>query len=273
MTNFYPQLGIFLTTITINTKMFVIIFASILISIIFAQLGCMSLWRRYTYFTDGFAHASVLASIIGLATNIPLIYAGILFSTIFAIAIFKYRRDFDGNVAVSIISNFALSIAVILSYWSNKQVNINKLLFGDILSVLWYDVVILLLILAAVTVFFLVFYKQIILLIINQDIAKTRGVNTTLIELIFLILLSVSVFIGTQITGALLVAGMLLIPAMIVERFATTPSNMIILTIFVAIALAILGLVVSFYVDNMPIAPVIISTGSIIYFIVCMIRK
>jgi zinc transport system permease protein len=246
--------------------MLIIVCTSILISIIFAPLGCLSLWKRYTYFTDGFAHASVLAGSISLICNIPLLYSGILFAILFALVIFKYRNIFDGNVIVGLMANFMLSMALIISYFAPTAVDINLLLFGDLISASINDIMILFWIMVTVIAFFMVFYKQIILVVINRDLAQIMGIKVKLIELLFLILLSISVFSTLKIVGALLVSGMLLIPTVIARLFTITPKQMIITAIIISVVLTLLGLSISFYLDT-PVAPVIICVGVITYFV------
>ena len=57
--------------------MTIILAISVLIGLIFAPLGCLVLWKRYVYFGDGLAHASMLAAVLSVIAGIPILYAGI----------------------------------------------------------------------------------------------------------------------------------------------------------------------------------------------------
>ena len=81
--------------------MLIIISVSILISLIFAPLGCIALWKRYTYFSDGLAHASLLGGTISVVSGTPIIYSGSLISLIFAITVFKLKSQSENNGAVA----------------------------------------------------------------------------------------------------------------------------------------------------------------------------
>ena len=59
--------------------MILIITIITLISLIFAPLGCISLWKKYTYFGDGLAHASLLAGTMSLIVQLPIFYSGSIF--------------------------------------------------------------------------------------------------------------------------------------------------------------------------------------------------
>jgi zinc transport system permease protein len=253
--------------------MLIIILTSILASLIFAPLGCISLWKRYIYLADGLAHASLLAGSISILAHIPLIYTGMLIAIIFAIIIFKLKYNKASSVAmIALISSFMLSLALILGHNSPSQFSITQLLFGDILSSSIWDVIVLCVILILVTSFILTFYKKIILLVLNRDIAFVSGVNIKVIELLFLMLLSLSVLFTTRIIGALLVTSILLIPAISARLIAKNPLQMIIISIIIALIINFIGLISSFYFD-LPTSPLIIVSGTIIYFILYILCR
>ena len=89
--------------------MFTIITASILVGLIFAPLGCLVLWKRYVYFGDGLAHASMLAGIISLMLGIPIFYAGMLSTGIFAFTIFKLKNNSGNNAAIGLVTSMMIA--------------------------------------------------------------------------------------------------------------------------------------------------------------------
>jgi len=246
--------------------MLTIILTSILIALIFAPLGCLALWKKYVYFGDGLAHASLLAGSVSIILALPLIYSGIIVAIFFAGLVFKFKDISGTNAVVNLISSFMLSVALILAISRPSQVNINQLLFGDIISASGDDLTILLIILIFVYIFIGVYYRQILLIVLSNGIAQIKGVKVRTIELLFLILLSISVFSTIKIVGSLLVTSILLIPAMAAKLVSRTPFKMIVLSVLIALSSNLLGLSASFYLD-VPIAPVIIVIQSIIYLI------
>lgn len=249
-----------------------IILAIILISLIFAPLGCISLWKKYIYFGDGLSHASLLAGSISLALQLPMIYSGIIVAFFFAFAVFILKNTAESNAVISLVASFTLSLALIISYLNPQTININSLLFGDILAVSFEDLTILTIILALVICFIWHFYNQIILIVINREIAQIKGIKVKTIELIFLLLLSLSVFSTIKIVGALLVTSILIIPAMTARFLAKTPKQMIIYSVIAALLFNCLGLITSYYLD-MPITPIIIMIGLIGYIVCCFFTK
>lgn len=244
-----------------------IIAISILIGLIFAPLGCLVLWKRYVYFGDGLAHASMLAAVISVILGIPVFYAGLINTALFAFIVFKLKNKSGNNAAIGLTSSLMISLALILSYIFPGKFNFTTLLFGDIVIASSNDIIILSLLLLFVIAFFLSFYKKIILVIISKDVASSRGINVDIIEFIFLSLLSFSVLATIKIVGTLIVTSIILIPAMSARIISTSPFTMIILSIVFAQIMNILGITLSFHAD-LPFAPIIILCGGGIFTII-----
>ncbi len=250
--------------------MTLIILTIVLISLIFAPLGCIALWKKYVYFGDGLAHASLLAGSISIVCHFPVIYCGLVVAIIFALLVFILKNKAYAGSVIILVSSSMLSLALVISYLKPSQVNISNLLFGDILAASLDDVVILVTILVLVASFIYYYYEQIILIVINRDIAQIQGVKVGLIELTFLIFLSLSVFSTIKIVGALLVTSILLIPAMTARIISKTPAQMIASSIVISLAINFLGLIASFYFD-IPITPLITLVNTITYLVVYII--
>ncbi|WP_375326883.1 metal ABC transporter permease [Candidatus Tisiphia endosymbiont of Nemotelus uliginosus] len=247
--------------------MFLIILTIILISLIFAPLGCISLWKKYVYFGDGLAHASLLAGSISIICHFSVISSGVIVAILFAILVFILNNKAVGSSVVILVSSFMLSLALVISYLKPAQININNLLFGDILAASFNDIGILLLLLILVVSFIWYFYDQILLIVINKDIAKIKGINVRIIELVFLIFLSLAIFSTIKIVGSLLVTSILLIPAMTSRLISRTPGRMIINAAIISLAINFIGLISSFHFD-IPLTPIITLINTIIYSLI-----
>ncbi|HJD59429.1 MAG TPA: metal ABC transporter permease [Rickettsia endosymbiont of Omalisus fontisbellaquei] len=244
--------------------MTLIILALILISCIFAPLGCIALWKRYIYFGDGLAHSSFLAASISIIAHFPLIYSGLIVAILFSLFVFIFKNNSEKNAVINLISSFMLAVALVINYFTSSQNNIVNLLFGDILSVSFNDLIILGVVLVTIISFLVYFYNQILLIIINRDIAVIKGLKVNIIELIFLLLLSLSVFSAIKIVGALMVTAILLIPAMIARFIAYSPSQMIIISVLISLFINFCAALISFYFD-LPLTPIVIIIGVFIY--------
>ncbi|NRB11520.1 MAG: metal ABC transporter permease [Rickettsiaceae bacterium] len=252
--------------------MIIIILFSILVSLIFAPLGCFVLWKRYVYFGDGLAHASMLVAAISGVIGMPIIFSGMIVALIFALSVFKLRHRSGNNAAIGLISSFMISLALLLSYIYPSKINIGALLFGDMILANSFDLAVMCGLLLVVIVFFSMTYRQMLFTILSRDMASSRRINVNLLELAFLIILSLTVFLSIKIVGALLITSIILIPAMIARLISSSPSMMIGFAIFFSLLMNFCGICLSFYID-VPLAPMIILSGGGVYIITLFLRR
>ncbi len=249
-----------------------IILVSILIGLIFAPLGCFVLWKRYVYFGEGLAHASMLALAISIIAGLPIIYAGIVNTLLFALLVFKVKTKSGNNAAIGMTSSVMISLALVLASIFPGRFNFNSMFFGDIITATSEDVFRLCIILGVTSLFLIIAFRQLILTILSRDIAHSRGIRVKTLEFLFLSILSFAVIATIKIVGALLVTSMILIPAMIARLTSNTPIMMVWLAIFFAGAMNLSGVLLSFYAD-LPFAPVVILCGGAIYLLTYVVMN
>ena len=252
--------------------MITIILVSILIGLIFAPLGCFVLWKRYVYFGEGLAHASMLALAISVIAGLPIICAGIVNTLLFALLVFKVKTKSGNNAAIGMTSSVMISLALILANIFPGRFNFNSMFFGDIITATSEDVFRLCIILGVTSLFLVIAFRQLILTILSRDIAHSRGIRVKTLEFLFLSILSFAVIATIKIVGALLVTSMILIPAMIARLTSNTPIMMIWLAIFFAGVMNLSGVLLSFYAD-LPFAPVVILCGGVMYLFIYVVMN
>lgn len=244
--------------------MLTIILVLILLGLILAPLGCLVLWNRYTYYGDGLAHSSMLAVILSSIMNIHLIVASILNALIFTYLVYKTKKKSEQNASIGMISSLMVALALVLSSLYPNNINLEQILFGDLMLVGQEELYYLAAIFVVVVIFFIMTYKKLILMIISKDIANLQKIKVELIEYSFLLILSFSVICTIKIVGVLLVTSILIIPAMTARLISSTPLKMIFLSVIIIQIMNLCGAVLSFYGD-LPFAPVIILSGGVLY--------
>lgn len=249
-----------------------IIVSAMLIGWIFAPLGCIAIWKKYTNYGEGFAHSSILASVISGISGLPILYTGIIIAVFFVFSTYKVRFGSGNNAATGLISGFMTASALVLISIYPSSISINNLLLGDIISSNKDDVLSLTILLIFGIALLWYFYRPMLLVILSREIAYSRGVNTTLIELVFLMFISYAILITIKIVGALLVTSMMIIPAITARLVSSTPLSMLINATLIATIMNLSGITISLYYD-IPFSPVIILSGGIIYFVIYVIRK
>tara|TARA_Y100001970_G_scaffold284327_2_gene401459 strand:+ start:876 stop:1703 length:828 start_codon:yes stop_codon:yes gene_type:complete len=251
------------------------LFISILVGITLPLIGSFVINRNLGFMGDAIAHASLPILVIGSVIGISIFLSAIPAAIIIAITLgYIIRRSTVGeDTAIGIIFStfFAIGIILLKHYNLATTLNIEDILFGQILGVSNSDVISTLA-LSLISIFtIIIFYKQILYLSFDPIGAEVTGLNTKFFDNIFLIILSISVIGALQSVGIILVLSMLITPAaaskLVMKNFL---SAMMLSTIFGIIA-SITGLYFSYYI-NVPSGPAMALSSTVI-FIICWIFR
>tara|TARA_Y100000022_G_scaffold183553_1_gene177844 strand:- start:506 stop:994 length:489 start_codon:yes stop_codon:yes gene_type:complete len=116
------------------------------------------------------------------------------------------------------------------------------LLFGDILSVNFQDILIIWIGGAFVLLLLIKIWRPLFAGTVNLDLAKAEGLNPELANAIFTILIAAVIAISIKIVGILLITGLLILPASASRNLSSTPIQMAIIASIVGLISVVLGL-------------------------------
>ena len=143
------------------------------------------------------------------------------------------------------------------------------LLFGDILAVTTQDILIIWF--GGLIILGILFYiwKSIFAATVNYDLAAAEGMKPDLSNFIFTLLLAGVIAISIKMIGALLITGLLLIPAATARSLSSNPRQMVIISILVGIISVILGLFSSLELNTASGPSIIVA--ALVLFILSLI--
>jgi zinc/manganese transport system permease protein len=82
---------------------------------------------------------------------------------------------------------------------------------------------------------------------VDPQVAAGRGVRVRLLSTLFLVLLGAATAEAAQITGALLVFALMVLPAATAQQLTARPGPSLLLTVLIGFVVTWLGLVAAFY--------------------------
>jgi len=88
-------------------------------------------------------------------------------------------------------------------------------------------------------------WKSIFSATVNYDLAAAEGMRPEISNFIFTLLLAAVIALSIKMIGALLITGLLLIPAAIARNLSNSPKQMIIISVLAGIASVVIGLFTS----------------------------
>lgn len=242
------------------------ILAAVGISIITGSLGCFVIWKRMSYFSESISHSALLGVSLGLASGLGLHFGLIIVGVVFAllIVVLQQRQFLSNDAILGIFSHISLSLGVvILALVGGVNTDYFSLLFGDILSITNQDLIWIYAILALVGTLLTTFWQRLLLLTLSEDLGVASGLNKVMYQLLFMLMIALTVSVSVQIVGVLLITSLLIIPPAIARVFSNTPVQMTLLSIVISIIAVIIGLSGSTHYDIATGPTIVIALGAL----------
>ena len=222
--------------------------AGVGIAIIAGPLGCLVIWRRLSYFGDTLSHSALLGVTLAYAFSINITLSVFLISSIVAILLINLqtRTKLAGDSLLGLLAHSTLAIGLVLiGFLSSIRFDLMGLLFGDILAVTTEDIALVWI--GGIIILGILYYiwKSIFSATVNYDLAAAEGMRPEISNLIFTLLLAAVIALSIKMIGALLITGLLLIPAAIARNLSNSPKQMIIISVLAGIASVVIGLFTS----------------------------
>ena len=241
--------------------------AGIGVAIVAGPMGCFIVWRKMAYFGDTLAHAALLGVALGYLLSVNLTLAVFIVSVVVALAlgVLGRRTSISSDSLLGLLSPAALAIGLVtLAFLSRATVDIESLLFGDILAVTRLDILIVfcggVLVLAALCWI----WSDLLAVSISPELAAAEGKNPTLVNFLFVILMALFIAISINIVGVLLITSLLIIPAVAARSLARSPELMAVGASLMGVVSVIVGLLASLKFDS-PSGPSIVVTAFVLF--------
>ena len=152
------------------------------------------------------------------------------------------------NAVTGTVQTFLLALGFLfVSLYRGNLNGINSLLFGNFLGITRAQVLTLLLVALGALGVLGVISRPLLFASIDPDVAAARGVPVRGVSLLFLILLGLAAAEASQITGALLVFALLVMPAATAQRLTPRPLLGGAIAVVLGLAVTWIGLAVAYF--------------------------
>jgi ABC-type Mn2+/Zn2+ transport system permease subunit len=241
-------------------------------------VGVYVVLRGMSYIGHGLSHAIFGGAVASYALEINF-YVGAgawgLVSAVLILLIAR-RRSIGADAAIGVITNASFAVGiVIISVIGSFTRNFEATLFGNVLGVATRDV----LIVAAVTAFtaaaVFLRYRQLLFTSFDPEVADVSGVSTARMDLLLAVILTALITVCMTVLGVLLIAAMLVIPAVIARLLTDSFHRMLWLSIAVGTFCGFAGVYLSYYLDWAS-GPAVVLTASTLFvaaFVVSSLRR
>lgn len=238
--------------------------------------GTFAVLRKESLIGDGLSHAAlpgvVIAFLLTGIKDIEVLIIGAALSSITAawlitITVENSKIKFDGALATILSAFFGLGM-VLLTYLQSLnnagQAGLSKFIFGQAATILARDVYITSAAALIIIVLTALFWKELKLISFDVEYAKTLQIPVTFTLILYRSLLIMTIIIGIQSVGAILISSLLIAPAVGARQWTNKLGTMCILAGLFGMVSAMGGTIWSTTVQKLPTGPAIIVILSVI---------
>ena len=190
--------------------------AVLLASVVTGVVGCHVLMRGMVFIGDAVAHSVfpglAVAFVLGGNLMVGGLTAGVVTAILVAIFSQNQRLREDSVIGIFFAASFALGI-VIISLAPGYSGSVQDFLFGSIVGVSNEDITNAAIMGAVILPVLWLFHRQIVTVSLDRESARAMGLPVLALDIVLYVLVTISVVLGLQTLGNVLVLALLVIPA------------------------------------------------------------
>lgn len=229
-------------------------------------IGTYVVLRGMSYIGHGLSHAIfggfAASSVIGISYFLG---AGV-WGLATALLIGRVSRRGIGNdaaIAVVTTASFALGLALIAVFGAPAR-SADAALFGNVLGVSATDVAVISMVTVGVVAGVFLRYRALLFTTFDPDVAAVSGVRTGRVDLLLMLMLTVSILVSMNVMGVTLVAAAIVIPAAAARLLTRSFTRMLVLATAIGGAAGFVGMIASYHLD-IASGPTIVLTSATIF--------
>jgi len=247
---------------------------AILSGVMLSVLGSFTINKNMGFMADAMAHATLPIIAVGVFFGFSISELGAPAAVIIALLLgFIIKNTNIGeDTSIGIIFSSFFALGFVLISVLDVSINLEDLLFGQILAVSSVDVAVIFTLFLIVLSILFIFFKQILFYSFDPIGAEVRNLNVTFLNYLFLIILSLSIVGSLQTVGIVLVLSMLLIPAGAAKLVSKTFTSSIRISALFGGVSSVSGLYFSYYF-NLPSGPTMSLVASGIFVLSFIFKK
>lgn len=226
--------------------------AGLLVAMMAGPLGAFIIWRRMAYFGDALSHSALLGIVLGIALGINITLAVILVCFLLALilVLLKFKSGLQEDALLGILAHGSLALGLVAwGLFDGIRLDLFAYLFGDILSVVWSEVLLVFVLTLLVLIILYRIWQPLLQITVDESLAAVEGVAVKRTLLIYVLLIAALVAVAIKLVGVLLTTALMIVPAATARGLSRTPVQMVIIASLIGMVSVVAGLGLSLYLD------------------------
>lgn len=229
-------------------------------------IGTFLVQRRLSLIGDGVGHIALAGVAIGLWLKISPLAAALGVSILGAVGIDRLRRRApdESDMALALFFYGSIALAVVVASASGQfNVNLFGFLFGQVLTVSNSELVTIGALGVAVIFIVAVLYRGLLASAIDEEAAIVAGVPVSFLNIVLMVLGAVTIGVGMQVVGVLLVAALLVLPVGIARNIVRSFKGTMLVASAIGAASALAGLFLSNASNTAPSGTIVLVVSAL----------
>ncbi len=213
-----------------------------------AVMGILVVNFRMSFFADAISHSAFAGVALGLLFVLNPDWTMPAFGLVVGLGIMFMQRhsslSSDTVIGVFFSTMVAFGLAIVSRDRSLAR-DLQRFLYGDILTISDDQVLALFGLFLVVMAFLAISYNRLLYIGLNSTLAQAHRVRVAVLQYLFAGLLALIVMFAVQAVGVLLVTALLIVPAAAARNFARSAGSMFWWSLLVSLSSAVGGLLLS----------------------------
>lgn len=228
-------------------------------------LGVFVVLRGMSYIGHGLSHAVFGGAAASAVMSINFFVGAGVWGIVSGVLIGRIARKkilgADAAIGIVTTASFAGGIALLNRYGQARK-SIEAVLFGSVLGVSWVDIAAITAVTLLVLSVVLVAYRSLLYATFDPQVAVVSGERVAFIEVMLMVMLSVTILVTMRVIGTLLISALLVIPAATARMITNSFGRMLLLSPVLGATSCLVGMNLSYHLDTSAGATIILVSAA-----------
>ncbi|MGD9619335.1 MAG: metal ABC transporter permease [Mycolicibacterium sp.] len=237
---------------------------TLIASVVCATLSCWLVLIGWSLMGDAVSHSVLPGVVLAYIAGVPFAMGAIVFGFA-AVALIGIVRDTSRtkeDAAIGVVFTTLFALGLVLISVTPSQVDLNHIIFGNLLGVSQSDLIQVAVLGALVLMVLIYKRRDFTLYAFDSNYAHAIGLNPRLLGAAMLGLLALTAVVALQAVGVVLVVALLITPGATAYLLTDRFSRMLLIAPTIAAVCAVVGLYASYYLDTASGPMVVIANGT-----------
>ncbi len=236
---------------------------TIVASVVCATLSCWLVLIGWSLMGDAVSHAVLPGVVLAYIVGAPFALGAVLFGVL-AVALIGVVRDTSRvkeDAAIGVVFTTLFALGLVLVSVTPSQVDLNHIIFGNLLGVSRADLTQVLILGGTVLAVLILKRRDFTLYAFDATHAHAIGLSPRLLGATLLGLLALTAVVALQAVGVVLVVALLIIPGATAYLLTDRFGRMLVIAPALAALCGLIGIYVSYYLDAASGPMVVLANG------------